>query len=142
MELIHAAIDLFLHLAKPLNDFAGQLGPWLYLVLFAIVFCETGLVVTPFLPGDSLLFAAGALSAIEGSPIRIEILWISMTAAAILGDAVNYAIGRYLGPKVFTKEDSIWLNKKHLLRTQEFYEVHGGKTIILARFVPRPAPGS
>ncbi len=136
MELIHAAIDLFLHLDKHLNDFAGQLGPWLYLVLFGIVFCETGLVVTPFLPGDSLLFAAGALSAIEGSPIRIEILWISMTAAAILGDAVNYSIGRYLGPKVFTKEDSIWLNKKHLLRTQEFYEVHGGKTIILARFVP------
>lgn len=136
MEWIHAAIDLFLHLDKHLNDFAGQLGPWLYLVLFGIIFAETGLVVTPFLPGDSLLFAAGALSAIEGSPIRIELLWISMTAAAILGDAVNYSIGRYLGPKVFTKEDSIWLNKKHLLRTQEFYEVHGGKTIILARFVP------
>ena len=136
MELIHAAIDLFLHLDKHLNDFAGQLGPWLYLVLFGIVFCETGLVVTPFLPGDSLLFAAGALSAIEGSPIRLELLWVVMCVAAVLGDAVNYSIGRYLGPKVFTKEDSMWLNKKHLLRTQEFYEEHGGKTIILARFVP------
>ncbi len=136
MELIHAAIDVFLHLDKHLNDFAGQLGPWLYLVLFAIVFCETGLVVTPFLPGDSLLFAAGALTAIEGSPIRLELLWLAMCVAAVVGDAVNYSIGRYLGPKVFTKEDSIWLNKKHLLRTQEFYEEHGGKTIILARFVP------
>ena len=136
MELVHAAIDLFLHLDRHLNDFAGQLGPWLYLVLFGIVFAETGLVVTPFLPGDSLLFAAGALTAIEGSPIRIELLFLAMASAAVLGDAVNYSIGRYLGPKVFSKEDSIWLNKKHLLRTQEFYEVHGGKTIILARFVP------
>ncbi len=136
MEWIHAALDLFLHLDKHLNDFAGQLGPWLYAVLFGIVFCETGLVVTPFLPGDSLLFAAGALSAIAGSPIRIELLFLAMGAAAVLGDAVNYSVGRFVGPKVFSKEESVWLNKKHLFRAQAFYEKHGGKTIIIARFVP------
>ena len=136
MEWMQAAIDVFLHLDQHLNEWAGTLGPWLYVLLFAIVFAETGLVVTPFLPGDSLLFAAGALTAIEGSPISLALLWITLAVAAVLGDAVNYAVGRYLGPKVFSREDSIWLNKKHLLRTEAFYEKHGGKTIIIARFVP------
>ncbi|HMO37169.1 MAG TPA: hypothetical protein PKA06_14105, partial [Gemmatales bacterium] len=94
-------IDLFLHLDKHLNDWAAVLGPWLYVVVFAIIFCETGLVVTPFLPGDSLLFALGALAATPGSPIDVTLLMLLMIVAAILGDAVNYSIGNYLGPKVF-----------------------------------------
>ena len=112
------------------------LGPLLYLVLFAVVFCETGLVVTPFLPGDSLLFAVGALCSIEGSPISLPLMGGALLAAAVLGDACNYAIGHYLGPVVFTSERSRLLNRRHLVRTQEFYARHGGKTIFLARFVP------
>jgi membrane-associated protein len=112
------------------------MGGWLYLVLFLIVFAETGLVVTPFLPGDSLMFAVGALCAVEGSSLSIGAIIPLLLVAAVLGDAVNYAIGRKLGPKVFTGERSLFLNKKHLLRTQEFYERYGGKTIIIARFVP------
>ncbi len=129
-------LDIFLHLDAHMNEWAGELGIWLYLILFLIVFCETGLVVTPFLPGDSLLFAVGALSATEGSPIRIVHVCVLLIIAAILGDAVNYSIGKYLGPKVFSSERSRFLNKEHLVRTQHFYEKHGGKTIILARFVP------
>jgi membrane-associated protein len=129
-------VDLFLHLDKHLNDWAGVLGPWLYAVLFAIVFAETGLVVTPFLPGDSLLFAVGALAATQGSPINIGLVWILLVAAAILGDAANYGIGHHLGPRVFSRTDSKLLNREHLLRTQRFYEKYGGKTIFLARFVP------
>jgi membrane-associated protein len=105
-------------------------------LLFAIVFCETGLVVTPFLPGDSLLFAVGALAATEGSPIEVVSVALLLIAAAVLGDAVNYSIGKFVGPKVFTRESSWLLNRKHLDRTQHFYEKHGGKTIIIARFVP------
>jgi membrane-associated protein len=112
------------------------MGGWLYLVLFLIVFAETGLVVTPFLPGDSLMFAVGALCAVEGSALNIALITPLLLLAAVLGDAVNYSIGRKLGPKVFTGERSLFLNKKHLLRTQEFYERYGGKTIIIARFVP------
>jgi membrane-associated protein len=130
------AVDLFLHLDQHLNDWAGVLGPWLYGVLFAIVFAETGLVVTPFLPGDSLLFAVGALAATHGSPINVGLVWILLVAAAILGDAANYGIGHRLGPRVFTRTDSKLLNREHLLRTQRFYERYGGKTIFLARFVP------
>jgi membrane-associated protein len=136
MDALLQLIDVFLHLDAHLTEWAGVLGPWLYVVLFLIVFCETGLVVTPFLPGDSLLFAAGALCALEGSPMSVYVLAVLLIAAAISGDAVNYSIGRYLGPAVFTSEHSRFLNKKHLLRTQEFYERHGGKTILLARFVP------
>lgn len=135
-ELIANFIDIFLHLDQHLNDWAGQLGPGLYLLLFLIVFCETGLVVTPFLPGDSLLFAVGALAASENSPIHVGLVSLLLIVAAIIGDAVNYAIGHRLGPKVFTKEDSWLLNKKHLLKTQRFYEKHGGKTIVFARFIP------
>src|SRR5260370_28053738 len=129
-------IDLFLHLDRHLNHYAEVLGGWLYLVLFLIIFCETGLVVTPILPGDSLLFAVGALAATDGSPLRLEVLIVLLMAAAILGDAVNYFIGYIVGPRVFTSERSWIFNKKHLVRTQHFYEKYGGKTIILARFIP------
>lgn len=129
-------IDIFLHLDQHLNEWAGLMGPWLYLALFLVVFCETGLVVTPFLPGDSLLFAVGALAASEGSPIHAGLIAVVLIVAAILGDAVNYTIGHKIGPKVFSKEDSWLLNKKHLLKTQAFYDKHGGKTIIFARFIP------
>jgi membrane-associated protein len=129
------AIDVFLHLDAHLNEWAAALGPGLYLLLFAIVFCETGLVVTPFLPGDSLLFAVGALAAMPGSPIGLGGVVLLLIAAAVLGDAVNYAIGKGVGPKVF-QSDSRLFKREHLVRTHEFYERHGGKTIILARFVP------
>jgi membrane-associated protein len=136
MDALLHFIDVFLHLDVHLAEWAAALGPWLYVVLFAIVFCETGLVVTPFLPGDSLLFAAGALCALDGSPMSVYVLAVLLIVAAISGDAVNYSIGRYVGPAVFTSDHSRFLNKKHLLRTQQFYERHGGKTILLARFVP------
>jgi membrane-associated protein len=129
-------IDLILHLDKHLNTWAGDLGYWLYAVLFAILFAETGLVATPFLPGDSLLFAVGALAATEGSPISLPLVAVMLCVAAIVGDAVNYSVGRYLGPKVFKRETGWLLNSKHLLKAQAFYERHGGKTIIIARFVP------
>jgi membrane-associated protein len=136
MELIHQFVDIFLHLDVHLNQLAGDLGGWLYVVLFLIVFCETGLVVTPFLPGDSLLFAVGALGATPGSPIHVAEVIVLLSVAAVLGDAVNYAIGRRVGPRVFAAESSRLLNHEHLIHTQHFYERHGGKTIILARFVP------
>jgi membrane-associated protein len=136
MQWIGQAIDIFLHLDQHLNDWTEMLGPWLYVVLFLIVFCETGLVITPFLPGDSLLFAVGALAATPGSPLSLFGLLALLIAAAVLGDAANYAAGFWVGPKVFTREESLLLNRKHLLRTQRFYEKHGGKTIILARFMP------
>jgi membrane-associated protein len=119
-----------------LNQWAGEWGAWTYVFLFLIVFCETGLVVTPVLPGDSLLFAAGALCALDGSPMSVWVLAVLLVVAAVGGDAVNYSIGKFVGPAVFTSEHSRFLNRKHLLRTQEFYERHGGKTILLARFVP------
>lgn len=129
-------IDIFLHLDKHLNDIAATYGLWLYAILFAIIFCETGLVVTPFLPGDSLLFAVGALAATEGSPLNIYFLIVLLLIAAVIGDAINYQIGKHFGPRVFKQEHSWLLNKKHLLAAQAFYEKHGGKTIILARFAP------
>ncbi|RPI29268.1 MAG: DedA family protein [Acidobacteria bacterium] len=134
MELIGTLIDLVLHIDKHLDVLIQGYGLWVYLILFLIVFCETGLVVTPFLPGDSLLFAAGAFAA-RGS---LELFWMFalLVAAAILGDTVNYWVGQLAGPKVFQSEKSRLLNKKHLLRTHEFYERHGGKTIIIARFIP------
>src|SRR6185436_18717261 len=136
MELIHQAIDIFLHLDAHLNDMAGSMGGWLYLLLFLIVFCETGLVVTPFLPGDSLLFAVGALAAVDNSALHLPVVLVLLAVAAIVGDAVNYTIGYRIGPRVFSRETSRLLNKEHLLRTQAFYEKYGGKTIILARFMP------
>jgi len=134
MELIGKLIDLFLHLDKHLNDIIGQYGSWSYLILFLIIFCETGLVVTPFLPGDSLLFAAGAFAAL-GS---LHVFWLFglLWMAAILGDTVNYWLGYWVGPRIFHRENVRFLNKKHLERTHVFYERYGGKTIIIARFIP------
>jgi len=136
MDFLQTVIDIFFHIDQHLNHWAGVLGPWLYVLLFAIIFCETGLVVTPFLPGDSLLFAIGALSARPGSPIEVHLVAALLIVAAILGDAVNYSIGHFVGPKVFHKERSRLFNKKHLDQAHAFYEKHGGKTIFLARFVP------
>jgi membrane-associated protein len=136
MDLIRQLFEIFFHLDVHLNQWAGMLGPWIYVLLFVILFCETGLVVTPVLPGDSLLFAVGALASIDNSPLSLPLLLALLCIAAVGGDAVNYAIGYRVGPKVFTREDSWLLNKKHLMQTEAFYERHGGKTIILARFMP------
>jgi membrane-associated protein len=136
MDFFSDLIDIFLHLDAHLNHWVGVMGPWLYLLLFAVIFCETGLVVTPILPGDSLLFAVGAVAALEGSPLNLPVLLVLLIVAAVAGDAVNYMLGYYIGPRVFKSESSWLLNKKHLLRAQYFYEKHGGKTIILARFMP------
>ncbi len=136
MEFLLQLTDWFLHLDVHLNELVVVMGPWLYLLVFAIVFCETGLVVMPFLPGDSLLFALGAMAALPTSPLQIVPLFFLLLIAGILGDATNYHIGKYLGPKVFNREDSWLLRKDHLRKTQEFYERHGGKTIIIARFMP------
>lgn len=135
-ELLQKTWEIFFHLDKHLNDWAGVMGGWLYVVLFAIIFCETGLVILPFLPGDSLLFAVGALGSIENSVIDLPLMAVVLIVAAVLGDAVNYALGAKLGPKVFRSEQSKLLNKKHLLAAHEFYARYGGKTIILARFIP------
>jgi membrane-associated protein len=134
MEYISHFIEFVLHLDDHLNQMIGDLGGWVYLVLFLIVFLETGLVVTPFLPGDSLLFAAGTLTAIGALDIRWVIILLAI--AAILGDSVNYAIGKFLGPKVFYKETGKFFKKEYLERTQRFYEKYGSKTIVLARFIP------
>jgi membrane-associated protein len=128
-------IDVILHLDVHLNVWVTNFGPWIYLILFAIIFCETGLIVTPFLPGDSLLFALGALAATDNAYLDLKLLAIVLITAGILGDAVNYSIGRYFGIKVFNIQ-SRFLKKEYLEKTQAFYEKHGGKTIILARYVP------
>lgn len=134
--LLDRAIDVFQHLDGYLNLWAEELGPGLYAILFLIVFCETGLVVTPFLPGDSLLFAVGALTATDGCPISLGGTIVILVAAGVLGDAANYAIGLRVGPRVFKSETGWLLNRAHLLRAQAFYDRHGGKTIVLARFIP------
>ena len=137
MQLIRQLIDIFLHLDKYLDQWMHWMGGGtLYFILFVVVFCETGLVVTPFLPGDSLLFTVGALSARPDSPLNVAVCIGLLGIAAVAGDAVNYSIGYKLGPKVFRSDTSRWLNKKHLLRAQAFYEKYGGKTIVIARFVP------
>jgi membrane-associated protein len=136
LELIQYLFDLFMHLDEHLSVIIQNYGTWTYLLLFAVIFMETGLVVTPFLPGDSLLFAAGTFaSPALGSPLNIWVLWGLLCVAAILGDTVNYWIGHYIGPRAFSGEVR-FLKKEYLDRTHEFYERHGGKTIILARFVP------
>ncbi len=134
MEILLQFWDLIVHLDKHLAALLQQYGMWIYAILFLIVFCETGLVVTPFLPGDSLLFVAGWLWAV--SDMNVHALVVALIVAAVLGDAVNYAVGHYLGPRVFHWEDSRFFNRKALDRTHEFYERYGGKTIIIARFVP------
>lgn len=134
MEYVKQLIDLVLHVDRHLDSSIQSMGPWIYVLLFAIVFAETGLVVTPFLPGDSLLFAIGALAA-RPDGLNLLLCLALLTVAAILGDSVNYAIGRRLGPGVFT-QDSRWLKRQHLDKTQDFYARYGGKTIVIARFVP------
>jgi membrane-associated protein len=129
-------MDVILHLDAHLNEWIRYFGPGIYAILFLIVFCETGLVVTPFLPGDSLLFALGALTVGADASLNLSLLLVLLIVAGILGDAVNYSIGRHFGPKIFRKEDSFFFNREHLLRTQGFYDKHGGKTIIMARFIP------
>jgi membrane-associated protein len=138
MELIQQLIDTLIHLSpEKINEFVLAVGPGLsYAALFLIVFAETGLIVTPFLPGDSLLFAVGAVTAHPSSPIQLSWMMLLLIVAAVLGDAINYSIGYHVGPHVFTREHSRLLNKKHLLRAHEFYEKYGALTIILARFIP------
>jgi len=134
IELLRQFIDVVLHLDKHLIELFTAYGSWLYLILFGIIFAETGFVATPFLPGDSLLFACGALAGTGG--MNPHTLALICFIAAVAGDTVNYWIGHFLGPKVFNQEKSWLFNPKHLVRTQKFYEKHGGKTIIIARFVP------
>ncbi len=135
MTALKTLLDLFLKLDEHLHGILESWGPWTYVLLFAIILCETGLVVTPFLPGDSLLFAAGAMAALYPDDLDILLLLGLLSVAAILGDTLNYWIGRWIGPRAFAV-DRWFLKHEHLARTQEFYERHGGKTIVLARFVP------
>ena len=127
-------IDFILHIDQHLIELTQTYGLWIYAILFLIVFCETGLVVTPFLPGDSLLFTAGAVAALGG--MNVHIAAALLLAAAVIGDAVNFAIGKYFGEKLFAKPDSRVFKREYLDKTHAFYEKYGGKTIILARFVP------
>ena len=136
MELIRFVVDFILHIDVHLAELVAQYGIWVYAILFLILFCETGLVVTPFLPGDSLLFVAGALAALPGNDLNVHTMVALMVVAAILGDAVNYTIGRLFGDKLFSNPNSKIFRRSYLNKTHEFYERHGGKTIILARFVP------
>lgn len=133
MEVLQQIIDLFLHLDKHLDVIIQNYGAWTYLILLLIIFCETGLVVTPFLPGDSLLFAAGTFAA-RGS-LDVQLLALLLCLAAVAGDTANYWIGAAVGPRAFSGKYRL-LNQRHLQRTHEFYERHGGKTIVLARFIP------
>ena len=133
MEFLQTVIDIFLHLDEKLGVVIQAYGAWTYLILFLIIFAETGLVVTPFLPGDSLIFVAGTFAA--SGALDLKTLFVLLFVAAILGDTANYQIGHFFGPKVFSK-DMRFLNRENLERTQHFYEKHGGKTIIMARFIP------
>jgi len=134
MELLKKILDIALHIDKYLSAIILQYGIWTYAILFVVIFVETGFVVMPFLPGDSLLFAAGTFAALKA--LKIGWLLLILSVAAILGDTVNYWVGRRLGPKVFSREDARFFKREYLDRTHAFYEKHGGKTIIIARFVP------
>lgn len=135
-DLIKFLIDFILHIDVHLAELVAQYGIWVYAILFLIIFCETGLVVTPFLPGDSLLFVAGALSALDTNDVNVHLMVFLLLFAAILGDAVNYSIGRIFGEKLFSNPNSRIFKREYLDKTHAFYEKHGGKAIILARFVP------
>jgi membrane-associated protein len=135
MDALKPFLDLFLNLDEKLHEILNLWGPWTYVLLFAIILFETGLVITPFLPGDSLLFAAGAMAALHPDSLNIVLLLILLSIAAVLGDTINYAIGRAVGPRAF-RINAWFLKHEHLVKTQEFYDRHGGKTIVLARFVP------
>lgn len=134
VEFIAVLVDFILHIDRHLSEIIRAYGLWTYVILFVIIFCETGLVATPFLPGDSLLFAAGTFAALNA----LDLMWLLLLlcVAAVAGDTVNYAIGHYLGPKVFNYEKSRVFKKEYLDRTHQFYERYGGKTIIIARFIP------
>jgi len=134
VDLIAKFIDLLVHLDRHLLEIAREYGPGVYAFLFLIVFCETGLVVTPFLPGDSLLFVAGTLAA--GGVMNIHLLVLVLIVAAVLGDSLNFAIGRWIGPRVFRYDDSWFFKKAYIERTHRYFERYGGRTIIIARFVP------
>jgi membrane-associated protein len=134
MEMLATFVDVLLHLDKHLAILVQQYGGWIYVILFSIIFGETGFVVTPFLPGDSLLFVAGGLAAVGG--MDVYLLLASLAAAAALGNMLNYQIGRFIGPKVFQWKNSRFFNKSALLKTQLFYERHGGKTLVISRFLP------
>lgn len=133
MEYLQDLLDFFLHIDKHLGEVIAQYGTWTYIILFVVIFCETGLVVTPFLPGDSMLFAAGSFAAL--GVINPHLLFLILAVAAILGDTANYMIGHYIGPKAF-KSNGRFLKKEYLDKTHRFFEKYGGKTIIIARFVP------
>jgi membrane-associated protein len=136
MDLFQFIVDLILHLDRHLVELLVQFGPWIYAILFLIIFAETGLVVTPFLPGDSLLFAVGALAAVDSSGTLQPLLaWVLLSLAAILGNTVNYAVGAYIGPRAFSGHIPL-LKVDYLRRTEQFFERHGGKTIFLSRYVP------
>lgn len=134
MELVLNLVDIFINLDQHLVQIISSYGTWAYLILFLVVFCETGLVVTPFLPGDSLLFILGALGA--NGAINLTAMAAALMVAAILGNMVNYQIGYYMGPRVFRGNKIRFLNQEHLMQTHDFYERHGGKTIVIARFLP------
>jgi membrane-associated protein len=141
MDLLLHALDVFRHLDKYLAQYVVEYGPWIYAILFVVVFCETGLVITPFLPGDSLLFAAGAIAASTahhagGQGLSLTVLAPLLIVAAILGDAVNFAIGRRFGSMLLARGDGRFLKRAYIDKTQAFYAKHGSKTIVLARFVP------
>ncbi len=129
-------LDIFLHLDVHLSQITSQYGVWAYLFLFLIIFAETGLVIAPFLPGDSLLFAVGALASLEGGGLEIKFVWGLLVLAAFFGDNLNYMIGQKIGVKIFSRPQSIFLNPVNLERTQAFYRQHGAKTVIFARFLP------
>ncbi|WP_370558039.1 DedA family protein [Edwardsiella tarda] len=136
MEYLQWIVDFILHIDVHLAQLVAQYGVWIYGILFLILFCETGLVVTPFLPGDSLLFVAGALASLPSNDMNVHLMVALMVTAAILGDALNYTIGRLFGERLFSNPDSRIFRRSYLDKTHAFYERHGGKTIILARFVP------
>jgi membrane-associated protein len=136
LDLVKKLVDFILHIDRHLAEIIGSYGAWTYAILFAIIFAETGLVVTPFLPGDSLLFAAGAFCAKPETGLNVHVMAVLLFIAAVIGDTLNYWIGAKIGPAVFKREDSIFLRKKHLERAHAFFEKYGGRAIILARFVP------
>jgi membrane-associated protein len=134
VEIITTFFQVVLHLDQHLQEWVQNYGVWIYLILFAIIFCETGLVVTPFLPGDSLLFVAGAVAA--GGGMDVHLLFLVLALASFSGDNTNYWIGRFAGPRIFSRHGSVLFNPAHLDRTHRFYEKYGGKTVLIARFVP------
>lgn len=136
MEVIKHGLDILLHLNEHLKGWIGEYGMWIYGILFLIIFVETGLVVMPLLPGDSLLFAAGALAAAPGGGLNIAILIPLLIVAALLGDNTNYFVGRFLGGIIKSKEKILFLKRKHIEKTEAYYDKYGGKTVIIARFVP------